>query len=169
MRFNFIYAFIAAALGVAACGPARAPVVLNNFSGPEKADSEVAVVRSGNPHLTAIDGQPIPPHPEPEKFYYRDIRLPPGQHTLAVTWHFSVSILVDPAMFKTAARVFSVNLEPGHLYELHADRTHGGGYRVYLWVEDKTNSKVIAGQKLGGTFILDSPAPAPPTAPRAGS
>ena len=131
---------------IAGCaGPA--PAVLNAYSGPERADSEIAVIRSVGAAVTMIDGRSIPTHPDPKNFYYRDFHVLPGEHEFRVHRVWLASIYVAPSGFIDASRDFTLKVEAGHTYQVLADRTTGHGYRLYFWVEDAAVKAVVAGEK----------------------
>ena len=78
---------------------------------------------------------------------YRQAVLLPGEHEIHWGQWFAVSVMVDPDMFSEGGLTAVVNLEAGHTYELHADRTHGHGYRKYFWMTDAATGDVVAGEK----------------------
>lgn len=123
----------------------RTPDVYYGYLGEARTDAEVAIVRGVTAALHEIDGKQLK-HSDPDK-YYREARIPPGPHTVTLHRWFGVSVLVVPKGYVEAVSTFSINLEPGHVYELHGDRTTGPGFRVYLWIVDATTGKVVAGQK----------------------
>ncbi len=119
--------------------------VYYGYLGEARSDAEVAIVRSVTAALEEIDGKQLK-HPDPDK-YYSEARMPPGPHTVTLYREFGVSVLIVPKGYVEAVSTFPINLEPGHVYELHGDRTTGLGFRVYLWIVDATTGKVVAGQK----------------------
>ena len=58
-----------------------------------------------------------------------------------------ISVMVNPSMHDEGQEEVVVNLEAGHAYELHADRTTGHGYQFYFWIEDAQTGEVVAGAK----------------------
>ncbi len=104
--------------------------------------SKVAVVKSATAGIYEINGNKIK-HPDSEK-YYSEVYLSPGEHTIRIYRWFGVSVLiVRKGYIEVISKPFSVNLEAGHVYELHGDRTTGN-IRVILWIEDSTTGKIIA-------------------------
>lgn len=104
--------------------------------------SEVAIVRAETAAIHKIDGKALK-HPDPNK-YYREVYLPPGSHTITLYRWFAVSVLiVGKGYIEVVSKPFTVNLEAGHVYELHADRTTGV-IRVILWIEDADTKEIIA-------------------------
>ena len=149
MTVRFInFGILIFALAMTACASIK-PATLNSYSGPEKSDSEVALVRQVSTRLTAIDGDALPKHPDPDNSYYRDIRLLPGRHTLEVSNSWGASVMVSASGSVGGSRSFTVDLKAGHVYELRSDRTHGN-VRLYFWIEDVTAGNVVAGTKMGG-------------------
>ena len=45
-------------------------------------------------------------------------------------------------------RSFEAEFKAGHVYELHADRTTGPGFRVYMWIKDAATGEIVAGTAL---------------------
>jgi hypothetical protein len=104
--------------------------------------SEVAIIKAVTAGIHKIDGKELK-HPAPDK-YYKEIYLPPGQHTVTLYKWFAASVLlVRKGYFEVVSKPFSVNLEAGHVYELHGDRTTGV-IRVILWIEDAATGEIIA-------------------------
>ena len=54
-------------------------------------------------------------------------------------WGFS--FLVDPRMYAEFENSARIDLEPGHIYTLHAKRTYGHGYRVFMWIRDEATKQ----------------------------
>lgn len=123
----------------------RTPDVHYGYLGEVRSGTEVAIVRGVTAALHQIDGRELK-HSDPDK-YYREAQMPPGTHTVTLYRRFGVSVLIVAKGYIEAVSTFSVDLEPGHVYELHGDRTTGHGFRVYLWIVDATTGKVVAGQK----------------------
>lgn len=71
--------------------------------------------------------------------------MPPGVYSIEWGRVFFVSVMIDPRGFAEHGSRATVTLEAGHLYRLGADRTTGPGYRVFLWIEDVTGHRVVAG------------------------
>ena len=137
------------ALAVSACAGIK-PDTLNSYDREQKPDSEVALVRMVSSGLAAIDGAGLPQHPDADHYYYREIRLLPGRHTLALRNEWGASVLVSPTGRVGGSESFTLDLQAGHLYELHSDRTHGA-VQLFFWIEDATANTVVAGTKYGGS------------------
>ena len=106
--------------------------------------SEVAIVRAMSAAIHKVDGKEVK-HPDPAK-YYKEIHLPPGQHTITLYRWFGASVLLVPkGYFEVVSKPFSVNLKAAHVYDLHGDRTTGV-IRVILWIEDSATGEIIARQ-----------------------
>ena len=123
------------------------PDVYHGYPGEVRPDTELAIVRGVSAVLVKVDGKPLNPHPDPNK-YYHEARLLPGQHTLTLYSYFMVSIFIVPKGSIEVTSSFSLDLEAGHVYELHGDRTTGAGFRVFMWIEDASTGEVIAGERL---------------------
>jgi hypothetical protein len=111
------------------------------YPGPKRPQSEIALVKFDSAYYAQIDGLMV------DRGDYERIALLPGEHEIHWGQWFAVSVLVDPDMFSEGAHTAVVNLEAGHTYELHADRTHGHGYRKYFWITDAASGAVVAGEK----------------------
>ncbi len=124
------------------------PDVYKGYSGEDRPDAEIAIIRGVSAGLYEVEGERLwKKHPDPDK-YYNEARMLPGAHTVTLIRQFSVSIWLVPGGRMTVSRSFLVIMEAGHVYELHADRTTGPGFRVYLWIADATTGELVAGQKL---------------------
>ena len=132
------------AVALLGCGPT--PDRYKGYEGPTRQAAEVAILRGKSASIWGIDGMRFK-HPDPQK-YYSEAHLPPGNYYVTAYCWFGVSVLIVPRGYVEATRSFSLNMEAGHIYELHADRTTGPGFRLYFWVEDATTGFVVAGQKL---------------------
>ncbi len=122
------------------------PDIYKGYPGQARQAAEISIVRGKSAGLHEVDGESLK-HPDPSK-YYHEAHLLPGAHTVTLIRDFSVSILLVPGGRITASKSFLVIMEAGHVYELHADRTTGPGFRVYLWIEDARTGELVAGQKL---------------------
>ena len=122
------------------------PDVYKGYPGQARQAAEISIVRGKSARLHEVDGESLK-HPDPRK-YYHEAHLLPGLHTVTLIREFSVSVLLVSKGWITASKSFLVIMEAGHVYELHADRTTGPGFRVYLWIEDATTGELVAGQKL---------------------
>ena len=116
------------------------------YPGQARQAAEISIVRGKSAELHEVDGVRLE-HPEPYK-YYGEAHLLPGHHRVTAYRRFGVSVLLVLKGYVEATRTFSLNMEAGHVYELHADRTTGPGFRLYFWVEDATTRSLVAGEKL---------------------
>jgi hypothetical protein len=128
-------------LALAGCaGPT--PDIYKGYVGENQPVAEVAIVRAVTAGIHTIDGEELK-HPETDK-YYKEVYLPPGQHTITLYRWFAVSaLIVSKGYIEVVSKAFVVNLEAGHIYELHGDRTTGV-IRVILWIEDAATGEIIA-------------------------
>jgi hypothetical protein len=138
-KFLFVLAFIAA-------GCTLTPDMYVADTVQNAPDAEVVIVEGRTAGIHKIDGTSLE-HPNPE-MYYASARLHPGQHSVTLYREFVVSVLIVSGGFFEAIKTYNVNLEAGHVYELHADRTTGPGFRVAMWVIDATAGKIVAGREL---------------------
>jgi hypothetical protein len=108
----------------------------------EPAESELATLNLGDAIYAIIDDKYIIEH---EK--YESVKLLAGDHRIKWANIFVVSVMIEPSGFASYEMTSNVTFEAGHTYEFKAARTHGPGYRVYLWIEDTATGKVIDGKK----------------------
>ena len=140
----------ATALVLAACA-GRTPEAYKRQMRHADPDAPFAIVRTVSAAFHRLDGRRLE-HPDPNK-YYDEAHLPPGSHDVSLTAWFSVSMyLVPKGYIEPVSSTFTVDLKADHVYELHADRTTGPGFRVYFWIEDATTGDVVAGTKLDCVF-----------------
>lgn len=111
------------------------------YPGDVKSSSDLAIVEMGDVPLAKIDGLNV------SATDYQVIHLLPGEHMLALRQTFGFSVMVEPSMMRKAETAITVELLSDHTYKLFADRTYGTGYKLYFWVEDTTDGKVIGGTK----------------------
>ena len=138
-----ILSLFTATLTVTGCGRLT-PDVYKPLLGSE---APIAIVRAVSASFHEIDGRPLK-HPDSSK-YFHEAHLPPGSHDLSLTSFFMVSALIVPRGYiEPVSTTFTVDMQADHIYELHADRTTGHGFRVYFWIEDVTSQEVVAGTKL---------------------
>ena len=138
-RLHFVLAFVAA-------GCTLTPDMYVADTVQNVPDAEVAIVEGRTAGIHKIDGKSLE-HPNPD-MYYASARLHPGQHSVTLNREFVVSVLIVPGGFFEAIKTYNVNLQAGHVYELHADRTTGPGFRIAMWIKDATTGEVVAGQEL---------------------
>ena len=134
-------AFLALLIG---CAPK--PDRYIGYEGPSKQANEVALLRAVGASIWEIDGERFE-HPDPDR-YYSEAHLLPGDYQVTAYRWFGVSVLIVPRGYIEVTRRFYLSMEPGHVYELHADRTTGPGFRVSFWVKDATTGAIVAGQEL---------------------
>jgi hypothetical protein len=141
-----IFSLCVTALLLGSCaGPT--PDVYKSQLSQASPESPIAIFRAESAAFQEIDGSRLE-HPDPNK-YYHEAHLPPGPHDVTLRRWFGVSVLVVPRGYiETVSRSFTVDMKADHVYELHADRTTGHGFRVYFWIEDATTKEVVAGTKL---------------------
>ncbi len=141
-----IFSLCVTALVLASCA-GRTPDVYKGQLGQASPDAPIATVRAVSAAFYEIDGSRLE-HPDPDK-YYHEAHLRPGPHAVTLTRWFGVSVfLVPKGYIEPVSGRFTVDMKADHVYELHADRTHGSGFRVYFWIEDATTKEVVAGTKL---------------------
>ena len=122
------------------CGPT--PDVHKGFVNDNQPVEELAIVRGVTAGMHVIDGQTMV-HPNPNKAY-KEAYLPPGQHTISLGRQFWFSTLIVPqGILVVVSKPFTVDLEAGHIYELHGDRTTGT-VRMALWIQDSATGVVVA-------------------------
>lgn len=111
------------------------------YPGKERPQSELATVKLAGVSFAQIDGLRV------NRADYEQVHLLPGEHQVYWGQWFAVSVMVDSDMFSEGGLTAQVELEAGHSYELHADRTHGHGYQMFFWMTDRATGEVIAGEK----------------------
>jgi hypothetical protein len=119
--------------------------VYKGYPGQDKPDAELAIVRAESAQLVGVDGMPVK-HPDSKNSYYYEARLLPGSHSVTLYKWFAVSVRIVPKGYLEVVRSFTMDMKPGHVYELHADRTVGF-VRVYVWIKDTTTGEIVAGEK----------------------
>ena len=141
---------VAAAL-LSSCyvGPGTVTAISNNASpqvyklypGSELAESEIVQLNLEDAYYAYIDGFKV------ERADYQQVLVLPGTHEIQWGKWFAISVMVDPAMFREGQGTAVADLHAGHIYELHADRTTGHGYRMFFWIEDAESGELIAGTR----------------------
>ncbi len=109
------------------------------YAGPDRPAASVATIDLGDASWAKID------YIYAARSKYDRIALAPGFYSIEWGKVFVVSVMIDARGFAEHGSRAPVTLEAGHLYRLGADRTTGPGYRVFLWIEDVTEQRVIAG------------------------
>jgi hypothetical protein len=138
---NLKLALLSCAIILAGCA-GLTPDIYRGYVGKDAQQSEVAIVRGETAAIYEINGTKLK-HPDSER-YYREVYLPPGEHTIRLYRWFGVSVLIVPKGYiEVVSEPFSLNLKAGHIYELHADRTTGV-IRIIVWIEDSTTGEVVA-------------------------
>lgn len=140
VAFSKVVALVLLLAFTGCAGPT--PDIHKGYVGENQPVAEIAIVRAVTAGIHTMDGEELK-HPEKDK-YYKEVYLPPGQHTITLYRWFAVSVLiVSKGYIEVVSKPFSVNLEAGHIYELHGDRTTGV-IRVILWIEDAATGEIIA-------------------------
>lgn len=111
------------------------------YPGPERPVAELATLDIAGVDSITVDKLQV------KRWDYGTVLLLPGKHTVVMGKGFAFSVMVEPAMHGEFERSLEVDLAPGKVYKVMGDRTHGHGYRVYLWIEDAENGEVVAGEK----------------------
>jgi hypothetical protein len=141
VRRKVLLVLLASTLGLLWSCASTDDIVYKLYPGPERPDTEIVTLRLGSASELIIDGMKV------DRSDYGSVTLLPGPHEIRWSTWFGVSVLVDPSGFATRESEQVVVLKTGHTYILKADRTHGHGYRTYLWIEDTSSGEVIAGTK----------------------
>jgi hypothetical protein len=135
--------FTAVFITLSSCGSHHSQHVYKLYPGPELPDSDVATLVFGEGvYAVEIDGLKV------SSSDYGEIKLTPGEHHIRWGATFLISVMVNASGFDRIETGNDANLVAGHTYTIHADRTTGYGYRMYLWVEDTETGEVIAGTKI---------------------
>lgn len=119
--------------------------VYKGYPGEDRPNVELAIVRAESARLVGVDGTPVE-HPDPKNYYYYEARLLPGSHYVTLYAWLPASVLIAPKGYVEVVRSFTVDMKPGHVYELHADRAIGT-IRVYVWIKDATTGEIVAGER----------------------
>jgi hypothetical protein len=117
------------------------PHVYKLYPGKVLAESEVVKVNLTDVYYVIIDDFKV------ARSDYQQVLVLPGEHVIRWGEWFTISVMVDPAMFREGRGEAVVDLIAGHTYELHADRTTGHGYSMFFWIQDAESGEVIAGTK----------------------
>jgi len=104
-------------------------------------DSEIVKVILDDVDAVIINGVKV------DKADYQQIHLGPGIHEVTWSKTFGFSVLVEPSMVRQFSETARINMEPKHTYTLHADRSHGHGYKLFFWIEDKQTGQVVYGKR----------------------
>ena len=135
---EIVFVLLLAAL--TGCGPT--PDIHKGFVNDSQPEEELAIVRGMTAGMHVIDGQTMV-HPNPN-MACREAYLSPGQHTISLGRQFWFSTLIVPqGILVVVSKPFTVDLEAGHIYELHGDRTTGT-VRMALWIQDSATGVVVA-------------------------
>lgn len=110
------------------------------YPGPVRPPVELAVVRLGDAGVAEFDGRLA------ARSDWSEVMLLAGEHTIRWQQEFGVSVLVDLRGAVAGGFETRVALNAGHVYTLHADRTTGPGYRMYFWIVDETDGRIVSGQ-----------------------
>jgi hypothetical protein len=113
------------------------------YTGEDSPDTSLALLEIGRAGSVQIDGMYYIEGSE-----YSMVKLMPGSHRIEWTKLFGISVMVDPRGIVAFELKETIILQAGHIYKLRADRTHGHGYRVYMWIEDTSTGSVVVGNKM---------------------
>lgn len=118
---------------------------LKAYEGDERPDSEVATLKFASKSIIwmEIDGKRL--EDPARELFYNEAKVLPGTHDIRWLAGWGFSFLVNPRMYGEFENSARINLEPGHIYTLHAKRTYGYGYRVFMWIRDEATTQVVAG------------------------
>jgi hypothetical protein len=122
---------------VSACSSTE--YVYRMYGGPERPDTEIAILKLGDAYEVEIDGRKVA-HSD-----YSIVQLAPGTHRIGWSCEFGVSVMIEPSGWAYSGGSAEVELEAGHVYVLRCDRTTGPGYRTFEWISNETDGEVIAG------------------------
>jgi hypothetical protein len=111
------------------------------YAGPARPAAAVATIDLGDASWARIE------YAYAARPKHAVIEVPPGVHQIEWGRVFAVSVMINASGFAEHGTRATVTLEAGHRYRLGADRTHGPGYEVFLWIEDLTAQRVVAGHK----------------------
>jgi hypothetical protein len=125
-------------VALAACSGTE--YVYKSYGGPEQPDSELAMIVLKDAVEARIGDRKVSPGD------YARVQVLPGLHRIDWQCLYGVSVMVEPSGFASAAASGQVQLEAGHIYSLHCDRTFGQGYTTYQWITDDTMGETIAGK-----------------------
>jgi hypothetical protein len=129
----------AAAACVASCATSEVHVY-KMYGGPPRPDAELAIVDIGDAMGVMVGTRKV------ARYDYSKIQLLPGTYPLYWECEYGVSVMIEPTGFATGSASADVELQAGHVYSLHCDRTTGYGYRTYQWIRDDTEGRIVAGQ-----------------------
>lgn len=125
--------------GCAGVTPALEPYRM--YTGPDRPPSETAVLDLKDATSAVVNDQRI------DGSVHRQIILLPGSYKVTVACVWGASILVSASGFIHAEETLDVLIQAGHAYSLHCDRTHGMGFRTYIWISDDTVDMAAAGER----------------------
>ncbi len=134
------------------------------YEGPELPKSEIAVLHSVDPHGESFVITPVPIPFGSKHITFIDeldgkdlptplsdrIHILPGQHSARVSYirypDVTFCFGLGPCFANYQTRDLSIDFtaEAGHEYRIPAERR---GERNWIWVEDVTSGKVVAGEK----------------------
>jgi len=129
---------MAAAIASTSCSTTQ--YTYKMYGGPQRPQSELSVIDLHDAVGVMIGTRKVA-HSD-----YSIIQLLPGRYPVYWECLYGVSVMIEPSGFATGARSADVELLAGHVYSLHCDRTTGYGYRMYQWISDDTEGRIVAGQ-----------------------
>ena len=129
---------VAAAIASTSCSTTQ--YAYKMYGGPQRVDAEIAVIELHDAVGVMIGARKV------AQSDYSSVQLLPGTYPVYWECWYGVSVMIEPSGFATGARSADVKLLAGHVYSLHCDRTTGYGYRLYQWIRDDTEGRIVAGQ-----------------------
>ncbi len=111
------------------------------YGGPARPEAELATLHLNRARAAMIDERRV------ARADYSRVQLLPGSHAIQWLCEYGVSVMIEPSGFATRTASATVELQAGHGYSLHCDRTTGHGYRTFQWILDDTTGLVVAGDK----------------------
>jgi hypothetical protein len=128
---------LAVAAGVAAC--AAPDFTYKMYPGPVRPLADVAVIELADAQEAQVGARKV------RRSDYARVHVLPGPWHVRWTCLYGVSVMIEPTGFAGSASASDVELEAGHTYSLHCDRTTGPGYETFQWMRDDTAGRILAG------------------------
>lgn len=129
---------VSAVAALAACaGP---EFVYKMYPGPVRPAAELAVIELADAGEARIGPRTV------KRSDYARVHVLPGPWHLDWSCLYGVSVTIEPTGFAESASSADVDLEAGHVYSLHCDRTTGPGYETFQWVRDDTAGRIVGGR-----------------------
>ena len=116
--------------------------VYKMYGGPVRSDAELAIITLGDSTTAAVvDERKV------SRSDYSELALLPGPYTIRWACLYGVSVMVEPSGWASGEGSAEVDLQAGHRYTTHCDRTTGPGYETFQWLKDDTTGLVVAGAR----------------------